>query len=133
MASVDTVSNLLISIKNASDAKHSNVNVPYSKFSEKIVSVLKREGFIQDYKTIELRKNINLLRIYLKYGPNGEKIFNEARRISKPGRRIYTSVDKIPRVNDGFGIAILSTNKGVFSDKEAKKENVGGEVLFYIW
>lgn len=133
MASVDTISNLIISIKNSNDAKHSTLNVPYSKLSEEIVKVLKREGFIQDYKVIELRKNINLLRIYLRYGVNGEKIFNEVKRVSKPGRRIYTPSKKIPKVNDGFGIAVLSTNKGVLSDKEARKANVGGEILFYIW
>ncbi len=133
MASIDPISNLIVSIKNASDAKHSALNVPYSKFSERIVNVLKREGYIQDYKVIEWRKNVNLLRIYLKYGPNGEKIFNEVKRISKPGRRVYVPLEKIPRVNDGFGIAVLSTTKGVFSDREARKEKVGGEVLFYIW
>lgn len=120
-------------MKNSNSAGHSSLSVPYSKLSERIVDTLKREGFVKDYKIIELRKNINMLEIYLKYGPAGEKVFTEVKRISKPGRRIYVSSDKIPKVNDGFGIAVLSTNKGVLSDREARKEKVGGEVLFYIW
>ncbi|MFN7182455.1 MAG: 30S ribosomal protein S8 [Planctomycetota bacterium] len=130
---MDTVSNFIISLKNAYNANHSTVNTPYSKLNEAIAGVLKREGYIKDYQVIELRKNIKELRIYLKYGPNGEKVFSDLRRISKPGRRIYTSVSKIPRVNDGLGIAVLSTDKGVMSDREARKANAGGEILFYIW
>ncbi len=133
MASVDTVSNFIISIKNAYNVKHLSTNTPYSKLNEAIAKVLKEEGFIKDYKVIEIRKNVKQLRIYLKYGPNGEKVFNNVKRISKPGRRIYSPVDKIPYVNSGFGIAVLSTNKGIFSDRVARKENVGGEILFHIW
>ncbi len=133
MSSVDTVSNFIISIKNAYNAGHQTVNTPYSKQNEAIARVLKEEGYIKDYKIIEIRKNVKELRIYLKYGPNGEKVFSNVKRISKPGRRIYLGVKKLPRVCDGLGIAVISTNKGILSDRQARRENVGGEILFYIW
>jgi small subunit ribosomal protein S8 len=133
MVSIDPVSNLVVAIKNANMVGHEVVNVPYSKFSENIVKVLLKEGYIKNYQVIEVREKVKELRIYLKYGPNGEKVINNIKRISTTGRRIYTSYKQIPKVCDGLGTCVLTTPKGVLSDKDAKKLKAGGEILFYIW
>jgi Ribosomal protein S8 len=108
------------------------VEVPASKLKREIAEILKREGFIRDAEYIDDGKQ-GILRIFLKYGPNNERVITGIKRISKPGLRVYAKKDEIPRVLGGLGIAILSTSKGVMTDKEARKANVGGEVICYVW
>jgi small subunit ribosomal protein S8 len=108
------------------------VDIPASKLKEEMVRILHEEGFIKGYKFIDDRKQ-GILRVYLKYGSNKEKIISGLKRISKPGRRIYVTRDKVPNVLGGLGIAILSTPKGIMTSVRCRKEKVGGEVLCYIW
>ena len=132
MVVTDPIADMLTRIRNANVGKHETVLVPVSKIKLAIADILVNEGFIEKYEIVEQDK-IKMMNISLKYGPNGEKVIRGLRRVSKPGLRNYANADEIPSVMNGLGIAIVSTNKGVITDKQARKENVGGEVLAYIW
>ncbi|MFO7171991.1 MAG: 30S ribosomal protein S8 [Bacillota bacterium] len=128
----DPIADLLTRIRNANMVYHEKVEVPGSKMKRAIVEILKREGYIRDYEWIDDGKQ-GIIRIYLKYGPGKARVIQGLKRVSKPGRRIYAKKDQIPRVLGGLGIAILSTSKGIMTDKEARRLGVGGEVLCYVW
>lgn len=132
MVLTDPIADMLTRIRNASSVKHESVDIPGSNFKTEVANILKEEGYIREYKQIEDDKQ-GILRIYLKYGPNKEKVISGIKRISKPGLRVYVNKDEIPRVLGGLGIAILSTSNGVMADKSARKSNVGGEVICYVW
>ena len=122
------IADMLTRIRNANQLRYKEVAMPTSKMKEEIASILKAEGFISEYKVED-----NTLTVSLKYGENKERVISGLRCISKPGLRVYAKAEEVPYVLNGLGIAILSTSKGVMTDKEARKENVGGEVLAYIW
>ena len=128
----DPIADMLTRIRNANQNRAQNVSMPSSKMKETIASILKEEGFITDY-SIEKNDVQNILTLTLKYGTNKERVITGLKRISKPGLRIYAQKDKIPYVISGLGIAIISTNKGVMTDKKARELGVGGEVLAYVW
>ncbi|MFW6386549.1 MAG: 30S ribosomal protein S8 [Bacillota bacterium] len=128
----DSIADMLTRIRNANNIYNDTVDIPASNLKRNIASTLKDEGFIRDYKIIE-RHAQNDLRIYLKYGNNDEKVISGLKRISKPGLRVYVDKDEIPQVLGGLGIAIISTSRGVMTDKMARKEGIGGEVLCYVW
>lgn len=128
----DPISDVLIRIKNASIAKHKSLVVPFSKVVSEILQVVKGEGYIKDFEELEIEEK-KYIRIHLKYGNINESYIVGIRRISKPGRRIYANKDRLPKVLDGFGTAIISTSRGIMSDKEARKIGVGGEVICFIW
>jgi small subunit ribosomal protein S8 len=119
---------MLTRIRNAVRVQRENVNVRASRICEGIANVLKAEGYIEDYALVEDGKQ-GLLRIYLRYGPAGEQVITEITRVSKPGRRVYSGAEDLPRPLDGMGVAIVSTSRGVLSDRRCRQENVGGEVL----
>ena len=124
---------MLTRIRNANTAKHDTVDVPASKMKLAIADILLKEGYIKSYDVIE-DGNFKTIRITLKYGADkNEKIISGLRRISKPGLRVYADVENLPRVLNGLGVAIISTNKGVLTDREARSMNVGGEVLAFVW
>ena len=129
----DPIADMLTRIRNANTSKHDTVDVPASKMKNAIAEILFNEGYIQKYELVE-DGNFKNIRITLKYGKDkNEKIITGLKRISKPGLRIYAGKDELPRVLGGLGIAIISTNQGVVTDKQARKLNVGGEVFAYIW
>ncbi len=129
----DPIADMLTRIRNANSAKHDTVDVPVSKIKLAIADILVKEGYVAKYEIVE-NGNFKNIRITLKYGANkNEKIISGIKRISKPGLRHYVGSDELPRVLGGLGIAILSTNQGVITDKEARKLHVGGEVLAYVW
>jgi len=128
----DPIADMLTRIRNANAVRHESVEIPASRIKRQIAEILKREGFIRDAEYIDDGKQ-GIIRIFLKYGPNNERVITGLKRISKPGLRVYAKSTEIPRVLRGLGIAILSTSKGVMTDKEARKAKVGGEVLAYIW
>lgn len=128
----DTIADLLTRIRNASTAKHDTVDVPASNMKKAIVQILLDEGYIKSFTVSEDGKQ-GVIRIVLKYSAGKTPVITGLRRVSKPGLRIYTSCEEMPRVMRGLGTAILSTSKGVMTDKEARKQNVGGEVLAFIW
>lgn len=128
----DTVADMLTRIRNANSAKHDTVDIPASKMKAAIAQILLDEGYIKSFSTVEDGKQ-GMIRIVLKYGPNKSQVITGLRRVSKPGLRIYTSCKDAPKVMKGLGIAILSTPKGIMTDKKARKENVGGEVLAFVW
>ena len=132
MQITDTIADMLTRIRNASSAKHDSVDVPASKVKKAIAQILLDEGYITSYTVLEDGKQ-GVIHITLKYGQNKSQIISGIRRVSKPGLRIYTNVEDMPRVMKGLGIAILSTSKGIMTDKEARKANVGGEVLAFVW
>lgn len=132
MQVTDTIADMLTRIRNANSARHDSVDIPASNVKKAIAQILKDEGYISDYKVIEDGKQ-GIIRITLKYGPNKSQVITGLRRVSKPGLRIYTSVEDMPKVMRGLGIAILSTSKGIMTDKQARKANVGGEVLAFVW
>ncbi len=132
MQITDTIADMLTRIRNASSAKHDSVDVPASKVKKAIAQILLDEGYIQSF-TVEEDGKQGIIHITLKYGPNKSQIINGIRRVSKPGLRIYTNVEDMPKVMKGLGIAILSTSKGIMTDKDARKANVGGEVLAFVW
>ncbi|KPK39725.1 MAG: 30S ribosomal protein S8 [Omnitrophica WOR_2 bacterium SM23_29] len=131
MSKTDSIADMLTLIRNACRTRKDNVDVPNFKIGREILNILKREGYIADFKPLESSK-INLIRVYLKYISNRSAIKN-LKRLSKPGLRVYTPSKKIPRVLRGLGIAIISTSKGIMTDKEARELKVGGEILCYIW
>jgi small subunit ribosomal protein S8 len=128
----DPISDMLTRIRNANQMKYKEVEVPASKIKAEIARILKDEGFIKGYKT-EKRETGDMLLIELKYGAKKERVITGLKRISKPGLRVYAKLEEIPTVLNGLGIAIISTSKGLMTDKEAKRNQVGGEVLAYIW
>ena len=128
----DTIADLLTRIRNASSAKHDTVDVPASNMKKAIVQILLDEGYIKSFTVLADGKQ-GVIRVVLKYTAGKTPVITGLRRVSKPGLRIYTSCEEMPRVMRGLGIAILSTSKGVMTDKEAKKQNVGGEVLAFVW
>lgn len=132
MPVTDPIADFLTRIRNAHAAGHRWVDVPASNLKKRIALILKHERFIRDFIIIEDGKQ-GIIRLFLKYTKDGQPVIAGLKRISKPGRRIYVPADKVPRVLGGLGIAILSTSKGVITDKVARKENVGGEVLCYVW
>ena len=132
MVTTDPIADMLTRIRNANDAYHDKVDMPASKIKAAVLTILKDEGFIKNVEQIEVEGH-QVLRVSLKYGANREKVIKGLKRISKPGLRIYAGKDELPRVLGGLGIAILSTNQGVITDKEARKLQVGGEVLAFVW
>ncbi len=128
MAITDPIADMLTRIRNAGKAKLNSVDIPGSKIKTELAKVMKSEGFIRNYKFIKDGKQ-GILRVYLKYGDNQSHVILEMQSVSKPSRRIYTSAGDVKPVYNGMGIAILSTSKGILTDKQARKENVGGEVL----
>lgn len=132
MQITDTIADMLTRIRNASSAKHDSVDVPASKVKKAIARILLDEGYIANY-TVEEDGKQGIIHITLKYGPNKSQTITGIRRVSKPGLRIYTNVEDMPKVIRGLGIAILSTSKGIMTDKQARRENVGGEVLAFVW
>ena len=132
MNTTDPIADMLTRIRNASAAKHKTVDVPASKIKKAIADILYNEGYIKSVEEIA-NENQGILRIALKYDENGAKVIAGIKRISKPGLRVYASAEKLPKVLNGLGIALISTSKGIKTDKEARKENLGGEVLAYIW
>src|SRR5262245_31306373 len=128
----DPIADLLTRIRNASRAEHEKCDIPASKLKVKITEVLKEEGFVKNFRFIEDGKQ-GTLRVYLKYGAGGEKIISGLVRVSRPGRRVYVSKDKVPSILAGLGTAILSTSRGGMTDRESKRQRLGGEVLAYVW
>ena len=134
MQITDTIADLLTRIRNASTAKHETVDVPASNMKKAIVQILVDEGYVKSYTVIDDKSNSQgTIRIVLKYGAGKQPAISGLKRVSKPGLRVYTNVEDMPKVLKGLGIAILSTSKGIMTDKKARVENVGGEVLAYIW
>jgi small subunit ribosomal protein S8 len=132
MSVTDPLADMLTRIRNANSARHDRVDIPASRLKEAIAKILKEEGYIKNFKVIEDERKHRILRVFLKYDPNRRGVIN-LKRISKPSRRVYVGSDEVPSVLKGMGVSILSTSKGVLTDKEARKANVGGEVLCYIW
>ena len=128
----DVIADMLTRIRNANDAKHETVDVPASNLKKSIAEILLEEGYIKNYQIVEDGKQ-GVIHITLKYGPNKTQVISGIRRVSKPGLRIYTNVEDMPKVMKGLGIAILSTSKGIITDKQARIANVGGEVLAFVW
>jgi small subunit ribosomal protein S8 len=128
----DPIADFLTRIRNASGAEHEKVDIPSSKLKLRMAEILKDEGFIKNFRIIEDNKQ-GMLRVYLKYGAGSEKIISGIVRVSRPGRRIYVTKDKIPRILGGMGVAILSTSHGVMTDRQVRKQHLGGEVLAYVW
>ena len=128
----DSIADMLTRIRNAGAAKHETVDVPASKMKKAIAQILLDEGYIKSFQLIEDGKQ-GIIRIVLKYGENKTSVISGLRRVSKPGLRIYTNCEDMPTVMQGLGIAIVSTSKGVMTDQQARKENVGGEVLAFVW
>ena len=128
----DPIADMLTRIRNAVRVERPHVDMPLSKVKRGLAEVLKREGYIWDWEEIQAAP-ANQLRIHLKYGPNGERVIRHVRRISKPGRRVYSGAAKLKPVLDGLGISVISTSRGVISDREARRRKLGGEVLCEIW
>ena len=128
----DVIADMLTRIRNANDAKHATVDIPASNMKKAIAEILVNEGYVKSSETIEDGKQ-GVIRITLKYQGNKQKVLRGIRRVSKPGLRIYASCEDMPSVMNGLGIAIVSTSKGIMTDKQARKENVGGEVLAFVW
>lgn len=132
MVMTDPIADYLTRIRNANMAKHDSVEIPASNIKKSISEILKREGFIRDYEVADDNKQ-GVIKVFLKYGPNGERVISGLKRISKPGLRNYVGAEDLSKVLNGLGIAIVSTSAGVITDKEARQKNVGGEVIAYIW
>ncbi|WP_353685166.1 30S ribosomal protein S8 [Thermodesulfovibrio sp. 3907-1M] len=132
MMMTDPIADMLTRIRNAIKVKADKVDIPASRMKIEISKILKEEGFIKSYKIIKDKKQ-GIIRINLKYTPEGDSVISNLRRISKPGRRVYVSKDEVPRVMGGLGIAILTTSQGVMTDKECRHRGVGGEVICYVW
>ncbi|MEW6725592.1 30S ribosomal protein S8 [Desulforudis sp. 1088] len=128
----DPIADFLTRIRNANTVYHETCEIPASGIKKAIAGILKEEGFIKDYEVVDDGKQ-GIVRIYLKYGPNRERVITGLKRISKPGLRVYAKKDDVPKVLGGLGIAILSTSKGIVTDKDARKLGVGGEVICYVW
>ena len=132
MTMTDPIADMLTRIRNANVVKHETVDVPASNRKKELARILLEECFIRGYDVIEDGKQ-GIIRIQLKYGQTGERVISGLKRISKPGMRVYADKHEVPRVLNGLGISIISTSKGILTDKQARKENVGGEVICYVW
>ncbi|MCM3715671.1 30S ribosomal protein S8 [Halalkalibacter oceani] len=132
MVMTDPIADMLTRIRNANTVRHEKLELPASKVKKEIADILKREGFIRDYEYIEDNKQ-GVIRIFLKYGSTNERVITGLKRISKPGLRVYAKANELPRVLGGLGIALVSTSKGIMTDKDARNQQVGGEVLAYVW
>ena len=132
MQITDPIADLLTRIRNANTAKHDTVDIPASKLKKAIVEILLEEGYIKDVQYIDDSKQ-GMIKVTLKYAANKEKVITGLKRVSKPGLRIYAGVDELPKVLKGLGIAIISTSKGLMTDKKAREQKIGGEVLAFVW
>ena len=132
MQMTDVIADMLTRIRNANAAKHEKVDIPNSNLKRAIAQILVDEGYIKEYEVVE-NGSQGIIRVTLKYGPNKQRVLQGIRRVSKPGLRIYASCEEIPQVMRGLGVAIISTSKGIMTDKAARKANVGGEVLAFVW
>ena len=132
MQITDAIADMLTRIRNANSAKHETVDIPCSNVKKAIADILVEEGYIKSYQVVEDTKQ-GIIRVALKYGPKKQRIIQGIKRVSKPGLRIYAGCEELPRVMKGLGVAIISTSKGIMTDKNARKQNVGGEVLAFIW
>jgi len=128
----DPIADFLTRIRNANTVYHDKVEAPASRMKKAIANILRDEGFVKDYEFIDDGKQ-GIIRVYLKYGSSRERVITGLKRISKPGLRVYARKDDVPKVLGGLGIAIISTSRGIMSDKKARKEGLGGEVLCYVW
>ena len=128
----DVIADMLTRIRNANSAKHDTVDIPNSNLKRSIAQILLDEGYIKAFEVVENGPQ-GIIRVTLKYGPNKQRILQGIRRVSKPGLRIYASCEELPQVMRGLGVAIISTSKGIMTDKAARKANVGGEVLAFVW
>ncbi|WP_099191159.1 30S ribosomal protein S8 [Tepidibacter mesophilus] len=132
MTMTDPIADMLTRIRNANTVKHETVDIPASNIKKEIARILLEEGFIKGYDVIEDGKQ-GIIRAQLKYGKNNERVITGIKRISKPGMRVYAAKHETPRVLNGLGISIISTSKGIITDKQSRKEGVGGEVICYVW
>ena len=132
MTMTDPVADMLTRIRNANTVGHKTVEIPASKMKISMAEILKEEGYIKGYNVIEDNKQ-GIINVEMKYGANGEKVISGIKKISKPGLKTYAKADEVPRVLGGLGIAMISTSKGVMSDKDARKLGIGGEVICYVW
>lgn len=128
----DPIADMLTRIRNAGSSKHKTVDIPASNMKRAIADILFKEGYIKSYEEIS-DETQGIIRVTLKYDENGKKVISGLKRISKPGLRVYASKDELPKVLNGLGIALISTSKGIMTDKEARQNGIGGEVLAYIW
>ncbi len=128
----DPIGDMLTRLRNAGMAKHEKAEMPFSKTKERILAVLKEEGYVRDYEVIQ-GKPFSQIRVHMKYGPGKSRAITGIRQISKPGLRVYAGKDDIPRVLGGLGVAVISTSKGIMADRLARKEGLGGEVVCYVW
>ncbi|SFM24547.1 30S ribosomal protein S8 [Salibacterium qingdaonense] len=132
MVMTDPIADMLTRIRNANTVRHEKLELPASNLKSEVANILKQEGFVRDVESVEDNKQ-GLIRIFLKYGAENERVITGLKRISKPGLRVYAKAEELPRVLGGLGIAVISTSYGVMSDKEARKKQIGGEVLAYVW
>ena len=132
MTMTDPIADMLTRIRNANMVRHEKLEVPASNLKKEIAEILKREGFVRDVEYAEDNKQ-GIIRIFLKYGKDNERVITGLKRISKPGLRVYAKNDEVPKVLNGLGIALVSTSQGLLTDKEARAKKVGGEVLAYVW
>ena len=128
----DVIADMLTRIRNANTAKHATVDIPASNMKKSIAEILFNEGYIKSYQIVEDGKQ-GIIRVTLKYAPGKQKVIHGLRRVSKPGLRIYSDCENMPKVMNGLGIAIVSTSKGIMTDKSARAANVGGEILAFVW
>lgn len=132
MQITDPIADLLTRIRNAGAAKHQTLTVPASNMKKAVVQILVDEGYLKEFKIIPDSKQ-DIIKIWLKYTPEKKKVISGIKRVSKPGLRVYVGADELPRVLNGLGVAIISTSKGIMTDKKARKQKVGGEVLAFVW
>lgn len=132
MTMSDPVADMLTRIRNANMVRHEKLEVPASNMKREIAEILKREGFVRDVEFVKDNKQ-GIIRIFLKYGQNNERVITGLKRISKPGLRVYAKTNEVPKVLNGLGIALVSTSHGILTDKEARAKQVGGEVVAYVW
>ena len=133
MITTDPIADMLTRIRNANSSKHKTVDVPASNMKKSIAKILLDEGYVKAVEEIESENSQGVIRITLKYDEKGARVIDGLKRISKPGLRVYASKDELPKVLNGLGIALISTSKGIKTDKDARKEGLGGEVLAYVW
>ena len=133
MAMTDPIADMLTRIRNGNSAEHDTVVIPASKMKVEIARILKQEGYIDGYSVEGETAKEKTITVQLKYGPDKQKVITGLKRISKPGLRVYAKGDNVPRVLNGLGIAIISTSKGLMTDRDARKQNLGGEVVAYVW
>jgi small subunit ribosomal protein S8 len=128
----DPIADFLTRIRNANQVYRDNVEIPASKMKQSMAEILKTEGYIKHYEYVKDEKQ-GILRLYMKYGPSRRRVLSGLKRISKPGLRVYVKKDEVPRVLGGLGVAVISTSRGLMTDKQARQEGLGGEVVCYIW